>query len=115
MFERNKSNREKQQNNHTAGRRSFVRLMEMRSGNEENSVDFFEEVRWSKKNDKFVTLMMKEKYNEMAAKMAELELEKQTKEAATTIFKEVLGHKLGYVRGLGEMVISESSRQSTNA
>ncbi|XP_035539745.1 uncharacterized protein LOC118344058 [Juglans regia] len=115
MSERNKSNREKQQNNHTAGRRSFVRLMEMRSGNEENLVDFFKEVRWSKKNDKFVTPMTEEKYNEMVAKMAELEPEKRTKEAAATIFKEVLGHRPGYVRGLGEMVIPESSRQSTNA
>ncbi|XP_035549598.1 uncharacterized protein LOC118349385 [Juglans regia] len=87
----------------------------MRSGNEENLVDFFKEVRWSKKNDKFVTPMTEEKYNEMAAKMAKLEPEKRTKEAAATIFKEVLGHRPGYVRGLGEMVIPESSRQSTNA
>ncbi|XP_042960974.1 uncharacterized protein LOC122295785 [Carya illinoinensis] len=115
MSERNKFNREKQQNNHTAGRRSFVRLMEMRSGNDETVVDFFKEVRWSKKKDKFVTPMMEKQYNKMAANMSKLEPEKQTKEAAMTIFKEVLGQRSGYVRGLGEMVIPESSRQATDA
>ncbi|XP_041020840.1 uncharacterized protein LOC121262408 [Juglans microcarpa x Juglans regia] len=98
-----------------AGRSSFVRLMEMRFENEENLVDFVKKVKWSKKNDKFVTPMTEEKYNEMTAKMTELEPEKQTKEAATVIFKEVLGHRPAYVRGLSEMVILESSRQSTNA
>ncbi|KAG7995286.1 hypothetical protein I3843_01G101700 [Carya illinoinensis] len=83
MFELNKFNREKQQNNHIVGRRSFVRLMEMR--------------------------------DKMAANMSKLEPEKRTKEAAMTIFKEVLGQRLGYVRGLGKMVIPESSRQATDS
>ncbi|XP_042969139.1 uncharacterized protein LOC122301833 [Carya illinoinensis] len=89
--------------------------MEMRSGNDETVVDFFKEVRWSKKKDKFVTPMTEKQYNKMAANMSKLEPEKQTKEAAMTIFKEVLGQRSGYVRGLGEMIIPESSRQATDA
>lgn len=50
----------------------------------------------------------------MAAKMLELEPKKRTKEAAAAIFKEVLGHKSGYARGLSEMVIPESSRQAAD-
>ena len=51
----------------------------------------------------------------MAAKMSELEPEKRTNEAAATIFKEVLGQRSGYVRGLSEMVIPESSREAADA
>ncbi|XP_042946930.1 uncharacterized protein LOC122280042 [Carya illinoinensis] len=61
ISERNKCNREKQQTNHTTGRTSFVRLLEMRSENDgDNLVDFFKEVRWSKKKGTFVTPMMEE-------------------------------------------------------
>lgn len=51
----------------------------------------------------------------MVAKLSELEPEKQTKEVAAAIFREVLGHRLGYERGLGEMVIPESSRKYTES
>lgn len=37
--------------------------------------------------------------------------EERNDEAAVSIFREVLGHRPGYARGLGEMVIPESSRQ----
>ena len=37
--------------------------------------------------------------------------EQRSDEAAATVFREVLGHRPGYARGLGEMVIPESSRQ----
>ncbi|XP_041020384.1 probable acyl-[acyl-carrier-protein]--UDP-N-acetylglucosamine O-acyltransferase, mitochondrial [Juglans microcarpa x Juglans regia] len=37
--------------------------------------------------------------------------EQRGDEAAATVFREVLGHRPGYARGLGEMVIPESSRQ----
>ncbi|KAG6620663.1 hypothetical protein I3842_Q055100 [Carya illinoinensis] len=113
IFEKNKSNRVKQQTNHTAGRTSFVRLMQMRSESDEHLIDFFKEVRWSKKKGKFVTLATEEKHNEMVAKYSKLEPEKQTKDVAASIFREVLGHRPGYARGLGEMVIPESSRQNT--
>ncbi|XP_042940150.1 uncharacterized protein LOC122275235 [Carya illinoinensis] len=113
ISEKNKSNRAKQQTNHTAGRTSFVRLMQMRSESDEHLIDFFKEVRWSKKKGKFVTPATEEKHNEMVAKYFKLEPEKQTKDVAASIFREVLGHRPGYARGLGEMVIPESSRQNT--
>lgn len=47
----------------------------------------------------------------MAVKMSELEPEPQTKEAATQIFREVLGERSGYARGLSKMVILETSKQ----
>lgn len=48
---------------------------------------------------------------EMVGKIDGLDLEQCTDEAATSVFREVLGHRPGYVRGLGEMVIPESTRQ----
>ncbi|KAF5465271.1 hypothetical protein F2P56_015293 [Juglans regia] len=110
LSEQNKCNREKQKMNHTVGRTSFLRLMELRSDTDSHLVDFFKDVRWSKKKGKFVTPLIEENYNEMARKLAKLEPKKHTKEAATTIFEEVLSHRSGYVRGLGEMVIPDSSR-----
>ncbi|KAF5465272.1 hypothetical protein F2P56_015294 [Juglans regia] len=83
---------------------------EFKSDTDSHLVDFFKDVRWSKKKGKFVTPLIEENYNEMARKLAKLEPKKHTKEAATTIFEEVLSHRSGYVRGLGEMVIPDSSR-----
>lgn len=47
----------------------------------------------------------------MVGKMDGLELEQCTDETATSVYREVLGHRPGYARGLGEMVILESTRQ----
>ncbi|KAG6619784.1 hypothetical protein I3842_Q081900 [Carya illinoinensis] len=102
ISEKNKSNRAKQQTNHTTGRTSFVRLMQMRS--DEHLIDFFKgNVRWSKKKGKFVTPTTEENIFERI----------HTKDVAASIFREVLGHRPGHARGLGEMVIPESSRQNT--
>ncbi|XP_042985493.1 uncharacterized protein LOC122314147 [Carya illinoinensis] len=54
------------------------------------------------------------KENLMVAKMFELELEKWTKETAAEVFREVLGYKSGFAKGLSEMVISKSSKQRNN-
>lgn len=47
----------------------------------------------------------------MQSRLDVLEPEQRTDEVASTVFREVLGHRPGYARGLGEMVIPESSRQ----
>ncbi|KAF5465368.1 hypothetical protein F2P56_015382 [Juglans regia] len=52
-----------------------------------------------------------DRVRDMVGKLDTLEPEKQTDEIATGVFKEVLGHRPGYARGLGEMVIPESTRQ----
>ncbi|XP_040994304.1 uncharacterized protein LOC121240845 [Juglans microcarpa x Juglans regia] len=75
-----------------------------------NLVDFYKEVRWSKKKDKFVTDATEDIYKEMAGKMDELAPENHSDEATRAVSREVLGHRLGYARGLGEMVILESTR-----
>lgn len=49
---------------------------------------------------------------EMAKKMTVIELEQCTEEAAASIFGEVLGHRAGYARGLGEMVIPKSTNKN---
>ncbi|XP_040998138.1 uncharacterized protein LOC121244175 [Juglans microcarpa x Juglans regia] len=46
---------------------------------------------------------------QMIGKMDDIEPEQRTEEAATFVFREVLGYRLGYARGLGEMIISEST------
>ncbi|KAG2702210.1 hypothetical protein I3760_06G079500 [Carya illinoinensis] len=50
----------------------------------------------------------------MVAKMFKLELEKWTKETVAEVFREVLGYKSGFAKGLSEMVISKSSKQRNN-
>lgn len=58
-----------------------------------------------------MTADTEETYKKMQGRMDGLEPEQRTDEAAATVFREVLGHRPGYARGLGEMVIPESSRQ----
>lgn len=43
--------------------------------------------------------------------MSDLEPEQRKEEVTAKIFREVLGERSGYARGLGEMVIPESSKQ----
>ncbi|XP_042978654.1 uncharacterized protein LOC122309295 [Carya illinoinensis] len=107
----NRENRKAQIINHTAGRKSFVRLMEEKRATSANLVEFYKESHWSKKNGKFVTAATENTYNEMVRKMDGLEPEQRNDEAAASVFREVLGHRPGYARGLGEMVIPESTRQ----
>ncbi|XP_042990753.1 uncharacterized protein LOC122317798 [Carya illinoinensis] len=107
----NRENRKAQTINHTAGRKSFVRLMEEKRATSANLVEFYKESHWSKKNGKFVTAATENTYNEMVRKMDGLEPEQRNDEAAASVFREVLGHRPGYARGLGEMVIPESTRQ----
>ncbi|XP_042986548.1 uncharacterized protein LOC122314957 [Carya illinoinensis] len=59
----------------------------------------------------FVTSATENTYNEMVSKMDGLEPEQRNNEAAASVFRKVLGHRPGYARGLGEMVIPESTRQ----
>ncbi|RWR85109.1 hypothetical protein CKAN_01395500 [Cinnamomum micranthum f. kanehirae] len=113
MSAQNRENRKKLTINHTSGRKSFVRILEQkRAGNNStNMIDFYKETRWSKKKNAFVTADTEETYKKMQGRMDGLEPEQRTDEAAATVFREVLGHRPGYARGLGEMVIPESSRQ----
>ncbi|XP_042982960.1 uncharacterized protein LOC122312424 isoform X2 [Carya illinoinensis] len=107
----NRENRKALTINHTAGRKSFVRLMEEKRATTTNLVEFYKGSHWSKKNGKFVTSATKNTYNEMVSKMDGLEPDQRNDEAASIVFREVLGHRPGYARGLGEMVIPESTRQ----
>ncbi|XP_041025373.1 uncharacterized protein LOC121265768 [Juglans microcarpa x Juglans regia] len=54
---------------------------------------------------------MLEEKKEMIGKMDGLAPEQRTDEAAASVFREVLGQRPGYARGLGEMVIPKSTRQ----
>ncbi|KAG7942473.1 hypothetical protein I3843_16G104500 [Carya illinoinensis] len=51
----------------------------------------------------------------MVGKLDSLVPEQRTDEAAAGVFREVLGHRPRYARGLGEMVIPESTRQRSLA
>ncbi|XP_035543151.1 uncharacterized protein LOC108990421 [Juglans regia] len=107
----NQENRKKQTNNHTAGRKSFVRILEEKRATNATLVEFYKETHWSKKNGKFVTSATEDNYKKMVDKLDDLEPERRTEDAAASVFREVLGHRPGYARGLGEMVIPESTRQ----
>ncbi|XP_035540948.1 uncharacterized protein LOC108989616 [Juglans regia] len=107
----NQENRKRQTVNHTTGRKSFVRMLEKKRATNANLVEFYKETRWSKKNGRFVTPAAEDTYKEMVGKMDGLEPEQRTDEAAASVFREVLGQRPGYARGLGEMVIPESTRQ----
>ncbi|KAF5481746.1 hypothetical protein F2P56_002375 [Juglans regia] len=111
MSKQKKENRNKLKTNHTAGRKSFVRVMEEKRSTTANLVEFYKEVRWSRSKDKFVTSTTEELYKQMVEKMEGMEPEQRTEEAAASVFREVLGHRPGYARGLGEMVIPTSTRQ----
>ncbi|XP_042976312.1 uncharacterized protein LOC122307477 [Carya illinoinensis] len=110
MSARNKESRKKLDVNHTSGCKSFVRVLEEKRVHETNVVDFYRHTRWSKKKEKFVTPATEHNYNKMTSKMDALEPEKRTDEAASEIFRSVLGQRAGYARGLGEMVIPDSRR-----
>lgn len=112
MSAQNRENRKKLTVNHTSGYKSFVRILaQKRAQNCENMVEFYKTTRWSKKKNMFETESAEETYKRMQSRLDVLELEQHTDEAASTVFREVLGHRPGYARGLGEMVIPESSRQ----
>ncbi|KAF5465369.1 hypothetical protein F2P56_015382 [Juglans regia] len=89
---------------------SYLRWSDVPQAHKDELIDRVRETHWSKKNDKFVTPTTEDVYD-MVGKLDTLEPEKQTDEIATGVFKEVLGHRPGYARGLGEMVIPESTRQ----
>ncbi|XP_040992915.1 uncharacterized protein LOC121239691 isoform X2 [Juglans microcarpa x Juglans regia] len=86
----NRENRKRLTVNHTAGRKSFVRMLEEKATNA-NLVEFYKETRWSKKNGKFVTSAAEDTYKEMVGKMDGLEPEQRTDEATASVFREVLG------------------------
>ncbi|KAG6722725.1 hypothetical protein I3842_03G174300 [Carya illinoinensis] len=112
---KNRENRKRLIINHTAGRKSFVRILEEKRTESGNLVDFFKETHWSKKNSKFLSPATEDKYKDMVGKLDNLEPEQRTDETAAGVFREVLGHRPGYSRGLGEMVIPESTRQRSLA
>ncbi|KAF5468841.1 hypothetical protein F2P56_012957, partial [Juglans regia] len=80
-----------------------------------NLVNFYKETRWSKKKGAFVTPMTETLYNNMIEKLDEMELEERTDEAANIIFRDVIGHRSGYARGLGVSVIPEPRPSSMSA
>ncbi|XP_035541712.1 uncharacterized protein LOC118344701 [Juglans regia] len=99
----NRENRDKQAINHTSGRKSFIRLLEQNRNENENLVDFYKETRWSKKKNAFVTDATESTYKEMQGRLDGLGPEQRSDEAVATVFREALGHRPGYARGLGEM------------
>ncbi|XP_042991353.1 uncharacterized protein LOC122318221 [Carya illinoinensis] len=104
----NTANRKKQRVNHTTGKKSFVRLIQEMGPSANNLVNFYKETHWSKKKGTFVTPMTETYYNTMCEKLYEIQPEECTDEAAKTIFRDVLGHRSGYTRGLGGSVITET-------
>ncbi|XP_035541034.1 uncharacterized protein LOC108980022 [Juglans regia] len=108
---RNKQNRSNQRINHTGGRKSFVRLMEEKREQAPNYVAFYKEVHWSRKKGRFVTEAAEQNYNMMVELLNEMPPEDAGDDNANAnaVFKEVLGSRSGYVRGLGHLVIPEPS------
>jgi len=47
----------------------------------------------------------------MVGKMLDMEPEQHSKEAAAFVFRDVLGYRPGYARGLGEMIIPDSTEK----
>ncbi|XP_042971138.1 uncharacterized protein LOC122303422 isoform X2 [Carya illinoinensis] len=111
MSRQNRENRKAQIINHTAGRKSFVRILEENRAASADLVEFYKETHWSKKTGKFVTAATEASYKEMVEKLNGLEPEQRTNDVAASVFREVLGSRPGYARGLGEMIIPESTRQ----
>ncbi|XP_042952050.1 uncharacterized protein LOC122289163 [Carya illinoinensis] len=107
---KNKLNREQLRTNHTAGRKSFVRLIEEKRESVTNLVDFYKESRWSWKKGKFVTEVNEDLYKQMVEKLNSMEPEARTKEAAAIVFREVLGKSSGYAKDLGGTTMLETSR-----
>ncbi|KAF5458833.1 hypothetical protein F2P56_022834 [Juglans regia] len=74
-----------------------------------NLIDFYKDAHWSIKKGRFVTPTTEENYNKMVSMMNAKEVECRTDEAAAVIFREVLGHRSSYSRGLGHSVLPEKS------
>lgn len=45
----------------------------------------------------------------MLCKMDDIEPKRHTEDTTVSVFKEILGHRPGYARGVSEMVILEST------
>ncbi|XP_042941711.1 uncharacterized protein LOC122317775 [Carya illinoinensis] len=75
-----------------------------------NHVAFYREVHWSTKKGRFITEAAEHNYNMMLERMNEMEPEDNNDENANAVFKEVLGSRSGYARGLGHLVIPEPSQ-----
>ncbi|XP_042975529.1 uncharacterized protein LOC122307003 isoform X2 [Carya illinoinensis] len=114
LSKRNRKNRQKQLVNHTGGRKSFVRIMEEKCKQAPNLVAFYKEVHWSKKKSRFITETAEHNYNLMVERLNERDLNENIDEAANAVFKEVLGQRSGYARGLGYSVTPESSLSLRN-
>ncbi|XP_042975628.1 uncharacterized protein LOC122307079 [Carya illinoinensis] len=54
-------------------------------------------------------------YNTMCEKLDEIQPEERTDEAAKVIFRDVLGHRSGYTRGLGGSIIPENRPSAMSA
>ncbi|XP_040994346.1 uncharacterized protein LOC121240888 [Juglans microcarpa x Juglans regia] len=80
------------------------RVRKMSSQNKENRRK--QRVNHTSGRTSFVVLM--ERKNQMVQLMNAKAPEARTDEAAACIFREVLGHRLGYSRGLGNSVMPES-------
>ncbi|KAG2680007.1 hypothetical protein I3760_11G078000 [Carya illinoinensis] len=114
LSKRNRKNRQKQQINHTGGRKSFVRIMEEKHEQAPNLVAFYKEVHWSKKKGRFISETAEHNYNLMVERLNERDLDENVDEAANAVFKEVLGQRSGYARGLGYSVTPEPSLSLRN-
>ncbi|KAG2675739.1 hypothetical protein I3760_12G020000 [Carya illinoinensis] len=106
---RNTNNRKKQKVKHTGGRKSFVRILEEKSGEAPNMIAFYKETHWSREKGKWINAAAEHNYNLMIERLNEAESEENGDEAAAEVFKEVLGFKSGYAQGLGHSVIPDPS------
>ncbi|XP_042958330.1 uncharacterized protein LOC122293934 [Carya illinoinensis] len=77
---------------------------------DKNMIDFYKDVHWSNKKGRFITPTTEDNYNQMVEKMNAKEPDARTDEAAANIFREVLGHRPGYSRGMGHSVMPESPK-----
>ncbi|KAG7945405.1 hypothetical protein I3843_03G242000 [Carya illinoinensis] len=110
MSKRNQKNRQKQNVNHTGGRKPFVRILEEMNEEDPNLIQFYREVHWSRKKGCFITGQAEQNYKLMLERLDETEVNTENNnEKCNAAFKEVLGYKAGYATGLGHSVIPEAS------
>ncbi|XP_035549215.1 uncharacterized protein LOC118349275 [Juglans regia] len=111
LCDQNALNRSNLKVNHVAGSKSFARLLEEKRGEDTTLIDFYKLTH--SKDGSFTTPTAEENYH----RMKDLWNERNTAGSSRTaedIFNEVLGHKSGYAKGLGNYVIPipSSSRSS---
>ncbi|XP_042986896.1 uncharacterized protein LOC122315171 [Carya illinoinensis] len=70
-----------------------------------NLVAFYKEKHWSRQKEKFINAIVEHNYNLVVEKLNEKDPDEEIEEVATSIFKDILGYKFGYAKGLAHSVI----------